>query len=185
MTAALELVGLPAAVLRESGRMSTANPLFQKLMPGVVQDRRERLALSDLAADAMLADALNRLAARTEGVQSIPLAARVHQNPMVMHLLPVRGSAHDIFSQASTIVVVTPVDRANVPTAEILEGLFDLTPAEARIARAIGAGQSVGDIAVLSGVSVGTVRGQLKAVLAKTGVGRQAELALLLSGLAL
>jgi DNA-binding CsgD family transcriptional regulator len=92
------------------------------------------------------------------------------------------GSAHDIFAQSIGIVVVTPIDRRAVPTAELLTGLFDLTPAEARVARAIGAGQAVEEIATALGTTRETVRSQIKAVLGKTGTSRQAELASLLSG---
>lgn len=81
------------------------------------------------------------------------------------------------------MLIATPVDRAAVPTAGVLQGLFDLTPAEARVARAIGDAQSVENIAELLGVSRETVRTQLKSVLAKTGVGRQVELVRLLAGL--
>ena len=80
---------------------------------------------------------------------------------------------------------MTPVDRVNVPAAEVLTALFDLTPAEARIARKIAEGRTVKEIADAGNLSVETVRGQLKTVLAKTGVDRQTDLALLLTGLAL
>jgi DNA-binding CsgD family transcriptional regulator len=70
-----------------------------------------------------------------------------------------------------------------VPGAEVLQGLFDLTAAEARIAHAIGEGGMIRDIAGRFGVSPETARNQLKAVLAKTGMKRQAELTSLLTGL--
>jgi DNA-binding CsgD family transcriptional regulator len=101
---------------------------------------------------------------------------------MILHLLPVRGAANDIFSQATSLLVVTPVDRAVVPTAKVLQGLFDLTPAEARVARGIGEAQTVEALALSAGVSIETVRSQLKAVLSKTGLSRQQELINLLAG---
>jgi DNA-binding CsgD family transcriptional regulator len=187
MTEALEAVGLPAAVLRADGRLFAASASFERLIPEVLQDRRERLTVLDGAADALLAQALRRLDLGPGGdhVQSIPIRARTAHPSMVLHVLPVRRAAHDIFLQAETIVVITPVDRASVPTAEVLEGLFDLTPAEARIARGIGEAKSVEELAAALGVARETVRGQLKRVLSKTGLSRQAELANLLSGLAL
>jgi DNA-binding CsgD family transcriptional regulator len=96
----------------------------------------------------------------------------------------VRRAAQDIFSRSVAILVVTPVQRAAAPSAAIVKGLFDLTPAEARVACGIGEAKSVEMLAAAIGVSRETVRVQLKAVLAKTGLGRQAELANLLSGLA-
>jgi DNA-binding CsgD family transcriptional regulator len=85
--------------------------------------------------------------------------------------------------RAAALLIATPVEPRAVPGAEVLQGLFDLTTAEARIARAIGEGGTIRDIAGRCGVSHETVRNQLKAVLAKTGLRRQAELAGLLGGL--
>jgi DNA-binding CsgD family transcriptional regulator len=58
---------------------------------------------------------------------------------------------------------------------------YSLTPAEARLATHIGDGGSVADYAVQQKVSEGTVRTHLKAVFAKTGVHRQADLVRLLA----
>ena len=117
-------------------------------------------------------------------VRSIPVAARDEQPPCILHLVPVRRAAQDIFSRSVAILIVTPVARAAVPSAAIVKGLFDLTPAEARVACGIGEAKSVERLAAALGVSRETVRVQLKAVLAKTGLSRQVELANLLSGLA-
>jgi DNA-binding CsgD family transcriptional regulator len=83
--------------------------------------------------------------------------------------LPVRGAAQALFVHGSAVVMVTPVDRARVLTAEVLQGLFDLTPAEARVAQGIGQASSVETLAAALGVKTDTVRTQIKAVLAKTG----------------
>jgi DNA-binding CsgD family transcriptional regulator len=187
MTQALEAVGLPAAVLRRTGRIFAANARFEALMPAVARDRQTRLHLADAGADALFADALARLAAgaKQDGVRSIPLAAKDERPALIVHLLPVRGVAQDVFSQSAAIVVVTPVEPRVVPGAEVLQGLFDLTPAEAKVARAIAEGRAVDAISDAHGLSRETVRSQLKAVLDKTGLNRQAELAALLAGLAL
>jgi DNA-binding CsgD family transcriptional regulator len=67
----------------------------------------------------------------------------------------------------------------------VLQGLFDLTPAEARVAAAIAEGRTVEVIAAAANVSHETVRSQLKAVLGKAGVSRQVDLVQLLAGIAL
>jgi len=180
---ALEGLGLPAVVLRGGGRVFAANELFEALMPALFQDRAERVAVTDLAADALLAGALRELAfAGSRTVKSMPVAATAAHVPMVVHVIPVRGLARDVFTQASALLVVTPVDRAAVPTAEVLQGLFDLTPAEARVARAIAQAETIDALADASGVNRETVRSQLKAVLSKTGLSRQQELVSLLAG---
>lgn len=58
--------------------------------------------------------------------------------------------------------------------------LFGLTASEAAVAAAVGAGQSLEDIAAARGVSVQTVRTQLKQIFAKTGTNRQSALAALI-----
>lgn len=180
---ALQALGLPGAVLRAPGRLFAANGLFEALMPSMFQDRAQRVTVTDVAADALFAQALDTLAlAGSRTVKSIPVAATASHVPMVLHVIPVRGSARDVFTQAVVLLVVTPVDRAVVPTAEVLQGLFDLTPAEARVARGIGQAETVDALADATGVNRETVRSQLKAVLSKTGLSRQQELVSLLAG---
>ncbi|MEH2528766.1 DNA-binding CsgD family transcriptional regulator [Bradyrhizobium sp. AZCC 2176] len=180
---ALQVLGLPGAVLRGRGRVFAANGLFEALMPSLFQDRAQRVTIADVAADVLLGEALGTLPfAGDRTVKSIPIAATAGQVPMVLHVIPVRGSAHDIFTRATALLVVTPVNRAAVPTAEVLQGLFDLTPAEARVARGIGQAETIDTLADASGVNRETVRSQLKAVLSKTGLSRQQELVSLLAG---
>jgi DNA-binding CsgD family transcriptional regulator len=177
-------IGLPAAVVRRGGALLTANAQMQALVPHVLQDGRDRARLVSKPADALLARAFAAIEgdALTSEVTSIPVAATEQQPPMIVHLVPVRGLANDIFSQGRVVMVVTPVIPAQVPGAEVLQGLFDLSPAEARVARGIGGGSTVEEIAGAHGISRETVRTQLKSVLSKTGLGRQVELAQLLAG---
>jgi DNA-binding CsgD family transcriptional regulator len=184
MAEALNTIGIPGAVLKPNGSLYVANELFQNLVPHVVEDRLARAALTDRAADAMLGDAIARLGVRgaQSEVRSIPIAAREGNPPIIFHLVPVRGVANDIFSQGLALLIATPVDKSAVPTAEVLQCLFDLTPAEARVARGIAEGKTVEDISLASGAARETIRKQLSSVLSKTGVGRQAELVALLSG---
>lgn len=58
---------------------------------------------------------------------------------------------------------------------------FGLTPAEARVASAIVAGESVAGIAAARSLSVETIRSQLRSIFLKVGVTRQSDLARVLS----
>lgn len=183
MATTLEILGVAGAVVRPGGRLLATNPMFEHLMPWVFQDRRDRLGLTDASADGLLADAMSGLQSGVfKGVSSIPVRAAESRPPLIVHLLPVRGAAHDFFLNASLVIMVTPVDRGTVPNVEVLQGLFDLSPAESRVAQGIAAAQTIDTLAARIGVARETVRTQLKAVLAKTGVGRQAELVSLLAG---
>jgi DNA-binding CsgD family transcriptional regulator len=183
--AALDMMGLPAAMLGRSGRSLAMNDLLAAMTPQVVQDRQDRLQLTDKEADPLLATALESLrAAQGTSTRSIPIRARDGQSPMVVHLVPVRGQARDIFNETLALLVVTPVIHGGVAQPDVIQGLFDLTPAEARVARSIASGNTPELIAQSQGVSVETVRKQLAAVLAKTGLRRQASLVGLLTGTA-
>jgi DNA-binding CsgD family transcriptional regulator len=80
---------------------------------------------------------------------------------------------------------VTTVDAADIPSADLAQRLFALTPAEARIAVLVGAGVSPRQAAMQLGISEGNLRTALKRVFAKIGVSRQSELATLLAKLRL
>lgn len=182
---ALETVGLPAAVLGRRGRVLAMNRSCEGLLRDLILDG-PRLVLTDPAADRLLADALD--AVSTEGgrpARSIPVAGRDGQPPTILHLLPIRRAAADLFAAAEAIAVFTPLAMNHVPGLSILEGLFDLTAAEARVARGIAGGSTVAGLSAEFGTSSATVRSQLKAVMAKTGTTRQAELVQLLAGAAL
>lgn len=188
MAQALAQSGLPAAVLRGRGRLYATNALFDALMPALVQDGPARLKVMSHAADALFAEAMASVEAQgaSRRVFSIPVPADGEgRAPAILHVLPVRRAAYDVLNSASALLIVTSVDRSTVPTAEVVAGLFDLTPAEARVARRIAEGATVEAIAVEHGLSRETVRTHLKQIFAKVGVTRQAELAALLGGLAL
>lgn len=181
---ALEALGLPAAVLDRNGRLITVNGRFETLMPAVAVDRPARLGLTDAAADGLLAAALATMgkAPIGVGVRSIPISGRGEQPPLIVHLTPIRGAAHDIFARAASILVITPVVLREVPTADVVQGLFDLTPAEAKLAALIAAGHRPREAAAALGVMEETARTTLKQVMAKTGLHRQADLVGLLRG---
>ena len=100
---------------------------------------------------------------------------------MVVHVLPLRRAAHDIFSGADILVAATEVHASKlVPSPSILIGLFDLSSSEARLATALASGLSLKEAAAQSHVTVKTCRTYLEKIFAKTGTHRQGELVALL-----
>lgn len=177
---ALEAVGLPAAALSRSGRLRAANASFEALIPHVVQDGHTRLRIVAREADALLALGLEAgLTSASAGI-TIPLP-RQSAAPIVLNLVPIVGRAHDIFAEVDWLLTATMVDPVQPPRPEILEALFDLTPAEARVAQAIASGRTIEAIASGAGLSSETIRKQVKSVFAKTGINRQAEFVRLVS----
>jgi DNA-binding CsgD family transcriptional regulator len=181
----LAVMGLPALVLNEHGKVLTANPLIEALTSYIQWRSQDRVSLKDRAADNLLRDAIAAIdVAGASSVRSFPVRDADTQAMMVAHVVPIRLSARDIFVRCAAVLVLTPVTLPRALPVELVQSLFDLTPAEARIARSLAAGKTVEDIASSGGVSVSTVRTQVRGVLEKTGCHRQAEVVALLSGIA-
>jgi DNA-binding CsgD family transcriptional regulator len=181
-TEALALIGLPALVLNEQGKVLAANHLIEALTGYVHWRAQDRVALTDAGADKLLRDAIATLDQESgQAVRSFPV--RSAEAAMVAHLLPVRRTARDIFVRCAAVLMMTPVTAPQAPPVELVQSLFDLTPAEARVARSLASGKTVEDIATDGGVSRNTVRTQLDRVMEKTGCNRQAEVVALLTGL--
>ena len=83
------------------------------------------------------------------------------------------------------VLVVTKLGATGVPSSDLVQRLFALAPAEARVATLIGSGLSPRQTAKNLGISEETVRTTLKRVFAKVGVSRLSELAVLLTKLTL
>jgi DNA-binding CsgD family transcriptional regulator len=183
MAESLTVMGLPSAVLLGDGRVVATSPLFENIGGQIVSRAFGRLALADTGADYLLSEAIVSLSSpRYElGAKSIAVPSDAENEAFVVHLIPVRRSAHDVFGSAMGILVVTPLGSAETLPEDLLNGLFDLSPAEVRAANGIIQGKTIEELAANFGLSRETIRSQVKAVLAKTGTARQADLVSLLA----
>jgi DNA-binding CsgD family transcriptional regulator len=177
----LERVGMPAAVLSRSGRLLAGNNLIQSMIPAALQDHRDRLHFSSRNADRRLEEIL--AAGPEAGGGSVPVAGEAGTQPLVLHFLPIAGAAHDVFRSSGWLLLMTAISRPGPTKSHTVGTLFDLTPAEARIATVFIDGGSPQEIAEGLGTSVETVRTHLKSILQKTGTHRQSELMRLLVGI--
>jgi DNA-binding CsgD family transcriptional regulator len=176
----LEAIGLAAAVMTASGHVVTANGILEDMRSTFIATAHGRVALANAAANALLQDAIanNRY---DQVIRSIPVSATDGQPPLVVHLLPLRRAAHDIFSGADILLVATPVSASViVPAPSLLAGLFDLTPAEARLAAALSQGRPLKEAAADSHITFKSGRTYLERIFAKTGTHQQSELVALL-----
>ncbi|MDI1266051.1 MAG: LuxR C-terminal-related transcriptional regulator [bacterium] len=182
----LTAMGLPALLLNREGMVIESGSGIEELGAYVQWRARNRVVLTDSAANDMLIEALGALDSHRElAVQSFPLRDQDNRAAMVVHLIPVRRSAHDIFSGSYALLVLTPVAAPSAPPVELMRSLFDLTPSEARVARALASGETLEEIAASGSVAISTVRSQLRQVLEKTGCSRQAEVVSLLASVTL
>ncbi|MCK8516688.1 helix-turn-helix transcriptional regulator [Methylonatrum kenyense] len=107
-----------------------------------------------------------------------------HLNALVMPIHP-SLDIDAVFPVVDTFVAVFLHDPAMPVSLDLVRvaSLYGLTDAEVRVAGVIAAGEPLEKLAAESGVSIHTVRAQLKAVFRKTGTSRQSALArLLLTG---
>ncbi len=171
-----EQAGSPAALIGGTGNVMAMNPRFAALQGPIIIRARDKIALDDKRADALLQQALANLAQdRLGDTRSIPVPGKDQHAACIIHVLPIRRQARDIFSRAQAMLVVTTSDRELMIEASLLCELYDLTRAEAAVANRILDGLSVNEIAVAHRVSRETVRSQLKKVLAKTACQSQAD----------
>jgi DNA-binding CsgD family transcriptional regulator len=84
----------------------------------------------------------------------------------------------DLLSFTPRVLVVARGPRAaHDRRAAILSAAYGLTPAETDVALRLAEGKRAEAIAKARTVEIGTVRAQIKTILSKVGVNRQAELA--------
>jgi DNA-binding CsgD family transcriptional regulator len=181
----LAALGLPALVLSEQGKVLAANSLIEAFTGYVRWRAQDRVSLKDKAADSLLRDAIAAINVAGGAVRSFPVRDTGAEAMMVAHVIPIRLSARDIFVRCAAALVLTPVTLPQAPPVELVQSLFDLSPAEARVARRLATGQTVDEIASIDGVSSNTVRTQVRGVLEKTGCRRQTDVVALLGGVAM
>lgn len=106
--------------------------------------------------------------------------------PLVLHAIPLEGEVTlDGSGQLHTMLVMVDLSERPKPTAGVLQRLFDLTPAEAKLAIEIGSGKTLSEVADSTGLSSATLRTQLSSVFNKTSTRRQPELVALLARVAI
>ncbi|RVA71579.1 helix-turn-helix transcriptional regulator, partial [Mesorhizobium sp. M7A.F.Ca.CA.001.08.2.1] len=101
---------------------------------------------------------------------------------LVLSVAPfVDARAYGLASERCAVVMVTEVARRIPDGFELhVRELFDLTPAEARLATELASGRSLKEVAAASNITVKTGRTYLERIFAKTETRQQSELVALL-----
>jgi DNA-binding CsgD family transcriptional regulator len=179
---------LAAAVLLvdAAGRLTYANAAGDALLrsadPLEVRAGRVRTVApaGQKALAAALAD-LDRKPGRLAGKGfDIPLRGR-DGAVFAAHVLPLgAGPFNDgVLPNAAAAIFVTPNHPSPEPRAALLAAVFGLTPTETRVLELAATGAAPSEMARKLGIGVSTVRTHLLHLFDKTGVRRQAELAVL------
>jgi DNA-binding CsgD family transcriptional regulator len=163
----LESIGCGGLVVESSGDIIAKNPCADRILGRMFRAiAKER---SGIRLPQSLLTALNTKP-RQPAFLDIDKA-----RPIVVHNFP----AH--MSSGHVILVIVDLNEFKPPKTGILHAGFKLTRCEARLAVALSTGLTLKEIAKVYGVGIGTLRGQLKSIFAKTATTRQPELVALLA----
>jgi DNA-binding CsgD family transcriptional regulator len=173
-----------AFLLDWRGRVLRMNAKAEAAMGLGITVRAGMLTAGDGDCDAALQKLIASVIARGPLHRAEPIGAvaiaRPGARPLVVHGAPLARSAQDFFQQARAVLMIDDPEAQLAPQALVLRQAFGLTGAEASVAAAVASGRKVEKIAHMRGVTLGTLRNQLKTIYAKTGTRRQAELVALL-----
>lgn len=183
---AFEIAGAPAALIGSGGRVVATNRPFEALDRQIIARAHGRLAFRDEAASRALSEAIARINHdNADDVRSIALPSVDGEPACVLHIVPVRRHARDVFARSEALIIASHEGKTLAISASVLCELYDLTRAEAAVAQELLQGRSIAEIAALRGRSIETVRSQVKVVLAKTGCPSQLDFVRRLAPLAL
>jgi DNA-binding CsgD family transcriptional regulator len=181
ITGAFENLSMPAIVCDGSGnvlRLTSAAEALCASGAGLTL-RQRKLGAHHPADDAALGAALHAAAAPRAGAAAQPLVVRSAKPDAALLMLdvqPLPRQRLSLHQEARVLVVVRTPANDDRRRTTLLRDSYGLTPAEIEIALALAKGKKPEAIARARGVSVGTVRVQIKSLLAKAGVNRQVEL---------
>jgi DNA-binding NarL/FixJ family response regulator len=186
---ALDRFPLGVVLLSEEGRPFLTNRSADEILASgeglLLRDGQLRgssakltAAVRDLIAKASPASA------RIPQVQALSIPRRASRRPLSLIAAPLRrrdpGGGR---RRGSTVLFISDPERETAGSDAILTRLYGLSRAEARLAWGLMQGKTLKECADRLGVSLHTVRSQLRRILEKTSTSRQAELVrMLVSG---
>jgi DNA-binding CsgD family transcriptional regulator len=176
----LEEVELGVIATDERRRVLFANSQAEAVLGASTElkVRNAHLTVADPALDVRLGEAIADASRRSRAASLAIPAPSGGGEELLLSIAPLPESSamRGPLTRPTALVLVRSRARQRVASAAQLMHWFGLSPAEARLARAVGHGQTPEDYSVAEGVSMSTVRTQLRAVFARTGTGRQSDL---------
>ena len=186
MLDAFEELGCAAILLDFTGRVQRMNKRARRHLGQDIHMLHGQLSTAHKQSNDAFQQLIANLLQPPSPIGNTPVMANVpRQNgrPLFAYGMPVARSADEVFRHSKAILILVDPDEHLSPPELVLRHGFNLTPAESRLALALGDGDTLNEFALRQGVSVGTARIQLKAMMAKTSTRRQSELVALLARL--
>jgi DNA-binding CsgD family transcriptional regulator len=190
LRAALDRLSFGVILLDSSARIRTANVEAERLLSGKLDIGRsfERIIGIDSKSRNLLHNAVLAAAGRASPTShSARIAFRSTDNPsdhLVAVVAPLHASTFSDFDVSGSRVIVflhpQRPTRSREVNEKLLIELHGLTPTQAHLARLLCDGKNLEECALELNNRMHTVKTQLKAIYAKTGVRRQAELVAML-----
>ena len=183
MVDALERARMPALLLDPGTQVLHANAAAHAILAardGIVLGPGGRLEIAARPArDALHAALARAVGIGTGGSCAVPRPSGLPPLMLTIARLPERPRLFHAPLRTVLVLLADPA-AADGPPEAVLAPAFGLTPAEAETAAMFAKGHAPDAIAARRGVARETVRRQMKALMAKTGTARQAELMRLL-----
>ena len=172
----------PAVTIDRAGRVVEANSEMKSLLGKNIRIRNNRLIISDALARSRLQGLMQAIGAESNASDIQPIVLKCDDDsPVVLRIMAIPEAAQRLFLDASAILTFVRLRPRPRPAPSLLLEIFQLTPAEARLAAALADGSTLMQTAKALNISWETARTQLKAVFVKTDTHRQGELIALLS----
>ena len=184
--AALDRLNCGAILLDCRGCVTRLNKKAENLLGSDLMVHHGRIRASDRASDArlqgLIASAVSISPAALNGTG--PVVIGRNGSPWLLaEVVPMTSFVHDLFNGGDILLYFTVIVAERIPSERLLSQTFQLTAAEARLASSLAAGEGISAASTRLAISRETARTQLRAIFAKTGTRRQAELTALLSRL--
>jgi len=182
--AALDHMPIGVALVGPDGKVFAANRLAEEITaegdglavgPGGLYARHngEKILLQELIASAV---ATTRFKGSVPG-GVIAVSRESGLRPFSVRVAPVRnpGDLFGVRRGAAAVFIGDPERRVDPDPAQLVS-LYQLTPAEARLAARLASGGRLDEVAESLGIKYETARTHLKRVFGKTGTDRQSDL---------
>jgi DNA-binding CsgD family transcriptional regulator len=137
--------------------------------------RHGRLIIQDTKAQQAVQKALENVQKTSTGAM-VPWRDKLDR-PVSLLITPLnRGTkAMRLSGPVAAIFINNPEERRK-PSETVIGAIYGLTPAEAKLTKALLEGRHLQDYAEQGGISLHTAKTQLKQIFMKTGHGRQSDL---------